>query len=77
MAELAGRQKLPTVAKAYWRETLNNAENGSLVYKLAKQKLRDFYLIYYYMIAGVTLIFLLIIGGIVYRRQENKGRIHV
>jgi hypothetical protein len=77
MAELAGRQKLPTVAKAYWRETLNNAENGSLVYKLAKQKLRDFYLIYYYMIAGVTLIFLLIIGGIAYRRQENKGRIHV
>ena len=77
MAELAGRQKLPIVAKAYWRKTLNNAENGSLIYKLAKQKLRDFYLIYYYMIAGVTLVLLLIIGGIIYRRKGNKGIIHV
>lgn len=77
MAELAGRQKLPTVAKAYWRKTLNKAENGSPIHKLAKQKLRAFYLIYYYMIAGVTLTFLLIIGRIICRRKGNKGKIHV
>ena len=77
MAELAGRQKLPIVAKAYWRKTLNKAENGSLTHKLAKQKLRAFHLIYYYMIASVTLIFLLLIGRATYRCKVNKGKIHV